>query len=450
MKRWIITVVALIAVGFAGAFAARSWLLPPTANAAELDPVQGAAASRLIAHLDQAEYDAALEMFDARAREALAGGKLAEVWEVLPKQLGARTALIGPRGETLAGRPIVSFRMEFPLMALDARVSFDAAGAIDGFRIVPAQAIAAAPPPTDAQFTEREFAVAGLPGTLTLPKGSGPFPAVVLVHGSGPHDRDLSIGPNKPFRDLAHGLAARGIAVLRYVKRTQAEPQRFSGEFTIDDEAVDDAVAAVALLRSASEVDADRVFALGLSLGGYVAPRIGRAAPDLAGLIVLAGTTRPLQVVLPEQLRFLAQRDGSIDAAEQRGIDTVIAQIAALDDALARGAGALAEGAQPLLGIPLSYWRDLSAYDPVALAAELPQPLLILQGERDYQVTVAGDLARWQERFANDARATIRVYPGLNHLFIAGEGAPNPEEYFKPGRVDAQVIADIAHWIAAH
>jgi pimeloyl-ACP methyl ester carboxylesterase len=192
------------------------------------------------------------------------------------------------------------------------------------------------------------------------------------------------------------------------------------------------------------------VFALGLSLGGYVAPRIGRAAPDLAGLIVLAGTTRPLQVVLPEQLRFLAQRDGSIDAAEQRGIDTVIAQIAALDDALARGAGALAEGAQPLLGIPLSYWRDLSAYDPVALAAELPQPLLILQGERDYQVTVAGDLARWQERFANDARATIRVYPGLNHLFIAGEGAPNPEEYFKPGRVDAQVIADIAHWIAAH
>lgn len=449
MKRWILVIATLVALGGAAAFAAKIWLLPPAAASATLDSAHADKAAALLRHLDAGEYDAALALFDDKAREALGGGKLAEVWEALPKQLGARSALIGPRGESIAGRPIVTYRMEFPAMALDARISVDAEGRIDGFRVVPAQALPAAPPAADAPYTEREFAVAGLGGTLTLPRGEGPFPAVVLVHGSGPHDRDQSIGPNKPFRDLAHGLAAEGIAVLRYTKRTQAEPQRYRGDFTVAEETLDDAVAAVAALRGASEIDPSRVFVLGHSLGGYLAPRIGKAAPELAGLIVAAGTTRPIETVVAQQVRFLAARDGTTSDEERRGIEAIDAQVAALQAALAADAATLPEGATPLLGVPLAYWRDLAGYDPVELAATLPQPLLILQGERDYQVTVAEDFARWEARFATDPRATLKRYPALNHLFIAGEGAPNPDEYLKPGQVDAAVIDDIAGWVAA-
>src|SRR5206468_7944705 len=105
-------------------------------------------------------------------------------------------------------------------------------------------------------FSEREVTVGEgewkLPGTLTLPKGDGPFPAAVLVHGSGSHDRDETIGPNKTFRDLAWGLSSRGIAVLRYEKRNHVHGEKMVkliDKMTINDEAIDDAVAAVGLLR---------------------------------------------------------------------------------------------------------------------------------------------------------------------------------------------------------
>ena len=164
------------------------------------------------------------------------------------------------------------------------RVFFDEADRISGFRLVPAQAATAVAPAKLEQganwresSSPRERADA-LPGTLTLPQGNGPFPAVVLVHGSGAHDRDETIGPNKPFRDLAHGLAGHGIAVLRYEKRTRVHPERFREQaFTVDDEVTFDAIAAVAALRARADIDATRVFVAGHSLGAMMAPRTPHA-----------------------------------------------------------------------------------------------------------------------------------------------------------------------------
>ena len=89
---------------------------------------------------------------------------------------------------------------------------------------------------------------------------------------------------------------------------------------------------------------------------------------------------------------------------------------------------------------------DLHTYDPVATARGLGQPLLILQGGRDYQVTQA-DLDGWKKELVSRANVTYRLYPGLNHLFIAGEGVPSPAEYGRPGRVDQAVIDDLARWV---
>ena len=280
-----------------------------------------------------------------------------------------------------------------------------------------------------------------LPGILTRPAAGPAKASVVLVHGSGPHDADQTIFGNKPFRDLAEGFARHGIASLRYVKRSREHAARLAAQadaLTVREEVIDDAVAAVAFLQSADGVPGAPVFLLGHSLGGFLAPRIAHETEDLSGVIVMAGNARPLEDLVLEQVRKLASAQGITEA-----------QIAAMETqrgnvkALARGD---AVDGPLLLNLPASYWRDLSQYDAVATARQLGMPMLFVQGERDYQVTLA-DLAAWREGLAARADVQLRSYPALNHLFIAGDGPSSPAEYLTPGRMEARVIDDIANWI---
>ena len=444
----------LIVVLLAGAFFSARWLMqallvPPPAQSAPADPAHVRIGDTFLDHLDAGRYDAALAMTTPKVQEALANGKLQEIWETLPSKLGARKSRGPLRGEVVGETPVVTSTLAFGLLALDARIVVEADGLISGFRLVPAAASASEPAPleSNAHFSESDFAVGegerALPGTLSLPRGDGPFPAIVLVHGSGPHDRDETIGPNKPFRDLAHGLAERGIAVLRYEKRTKARPQDFASvDFTVDEEVVADAVAAVAQLRADARIDAARVFVAGHSLGALMAPRIAQRAPDTAGLILLAAPSRPLQDIVVEQVNYLAARDGDVSEEERAGIEEFTAKAAAVATL-----DAATPAADTLLGLPARYWVDLRDYDPVEAARALPQPMLIVQGGRDYQVTREGDFVRWEAAFDDDPRVQFALYPALNHLLIAGEGAPNPEEYAVEGRVDATVIQDIATFV---
>lgn len=275
-----------------------------------------------------------------------------------------------------------------------------------------------------------------------MPSGAGPFPAVTLVHGSGPNDRDETIGPNKPFKDLAWGLATRGIAVLRYEKRTKQCPSQMMAAMatlTVDEEVVNDALAAVEYLRSTPKVDPDRVFVLGHSLGGMVAPRIAARDPRLAGLILMAASTRNLADLILEQNEYLARLDSTVAPDEAQALEDLrrqVERVKALD---------FKEG-EVILGASKAYWADILAYDPVAAARALTVPLLILQGERDYQVTMA-DFAAWQAELAGRDEVEFKSYPGLNHLFMAGSGQPNPAEYNVASNVARQVVDDIAVWI---
>jgi dienelactone hydrolase len=199
----------------------------------------------------------------------------------------------------------------------------------------------------------------------------------VLVHGSGPNDADESLGPNKPFRDLALGLAAHGVATSRYDKRTYARPATFSVErgYTVQEESVDDAIAAVRLAATSPGLDAKRVWVLGHSWGGALAPRIAAAAPEVAGLVILAGNTRPLEDVLVEQIAYLHGAGSAAVAMTQSLARTV------RDPHLAPGQTVDVLGAK----LPSSYFLDLRAYDPARTAAGLRVAILVLQGERDYQ-----------------------------------------------------------------
>jgi dienelactone hydrolase len=295
----------------------------------------------------------------------------------------------------------------------------------------------------DVQITTGDWT---LPGTLTLPKGDGPFPAVVLVHGSGPEDRDETIGANKPFRDLAWGLASSGIAVLRYDKRTlvyKAKSATPPESITVKEETIEDALSAVKLLRVTRKIDLKRVFVLGHSLGGMLAPRIGAADAQIAGLIMMAGSTRLLPDMMVIQTQYLAELDGTVSDDEK-------ARIAQLQKAVEQIKNLKPGDTGNYAGAPAAYWLDLDAYDPVKVARTLAQPMLILQGERDYQVTVSEDFKGWQEGLADHPNVTFKTYPTLNHLFLPGEGQPNPNEYAVPGHIPAAVISDIAAWIKAH
>lgn len=276
-----------------------------------------------------------------------------------------------------------------------------------------------------------------------MPNGAGPFPAVVLVHGSGPNDRDETIGPNKPFKDLAWGLATRGIAVLRYEKRTKQCPGQMIASMatlTVNEEVVNDALAAAESLRGVPGTDPDRVFVLGHSLGGTVAPRMAARDPRLAGLVLLAASARNLADLMLEQNEYLASLDGTITPDEAEALAELrrqVARVKALD---------FQEG-ETILGAGKAYWADILAYDPIATAKSLAAPMLILQGERDYQVTMA-DFAAWQSGLAGRDGVSFKSYPGLNHLFMTGSGPPSPAEYDVAGNVAREVVDDIAAWIA--
>jgi dienelactone hydrolase len=231
------------------------------------------------------------------------------------------------------------------------------------------------------------------------------------------------VGPNKPFRDLAWGLADRGIAVLRYEKRTRQYAGKMAGnaDFTVREETTDDAIHAAALLRAHNRIDPKRVFVLGHSLGGTLAPRIAAEDRSLAGLIILAGATRPFDDVAREQLTYLASlAPGTIDPEQ--------------------GLKVLRQSA------PEAYWKDLDAYSPTQAASALPIPMLILQGERDYQVSLA-DLQGWRAAVGGRPNVTIKSYPTLNHLFLPGEGKSTPAEYSQAGHIPDFVFDDIAEWV---
>ena len=268
---------------------------------------------------------------------------------------------------------------------------------------------------------------------------------MVLISGSGPNDMDETIGPNKPFRDIAWGLAAQGVATLRFDKRTHAAPQSLDmTSLTVKEEYVDDSVAAIELLRQTEGVDPTQVFILGHSEGGYVLPRIAQADPNIAGLIYMSAPALPLQDEAMRQLRYIASLTPS-DATEEPAIAQMEAEVEKINSVTADS-----PPDQLVFNAPPSYWLDLQGYDPVALAASLPQPILLLQGGRDYQVTVADDLPLWQKGLADHPDTTFKVYPDLNHIYATGTGMATPAEYAQPGNVAPEVIDDIAAWVKAH
>lgn len=404
----------------------------------------------MIQLMQMKDFIAATSHFDAQMKALVPPARLQLVWQQIESMSGAYLQDTGYMAKPFPA-PTLILKGKFEKQGMDLKFSFrPGTDTISGFWISPSQPQKPYhwPAYVDVEkFTEEEIILpcpnGGLPGTISRPVGIVNGPVVVLVHGSGPNDRDESIGGSKVFRDLAGGLASLGITVVRFDKRTLVYGAGKSDlSMTLKEETVDDAVAILQYCKTLAGINPSKIYLLGHSLGGYAAPRIAAACPFLAGFVMLAASYRPLEDLILAQVIYLYSPNG-IDAFEQPEIDKLkqqVKQVKSLKPGSTTPASALP------LGIPADYWIDLKSYDHGSLANKFLRRIFVLQGERDYQVTME-DFALWQKVLKNKKNTTFRSYPKLNHLFIAGEGPSLPKEYDSEGHVDPQVITDLVEWL---
>ena len=286
-----------------------------------------------------------------------------------------------------------------------------------------------------------------LPGILTVPRGEGPYPAVILLQGSGSSDKDETVGSLKPFRDLAEGLAEHGIAVYRFDKRSYVYGAALMAnrQITLRDEYLEDAVNAVQLLAGQPGIDPDRIFVFGHSLGGNAIPAVAReleqASVKARGFIMMAASPRPLDELMREQYDYLYSLMPEVTEEQQAEKDRIFAELDKLKDI-----DSLSED-DTVIGVYSSYWKWLAEYDILQAAEEISQPVLLLQGEEDYQVTMT-DFGIWKDAVGEKENWQMISYPGLTHVFVPGRKTEGAAVYSREGKVDARVIQDIAGFVA--
>lgn len=420
--------------------------LAASATATDSELIQ--AAERHLLRLAQGQYTDFLAGCDAAMQAALDEAKARQLWASL-EAIGGKYQGKMSSSAAQGSKQTVLCELHFERMFITLRCVLDDQKRLSGLWIDERRPVTPYEPPAyvnQQAFSETRHALTPAAGIelralLCMPTAPGKHPAVVLVHGSGPQDADQTVGPNRPLRDLAWGLASAGVATLRYEKRTLRHAHKADpAEVTLQWETIADAVAAAAWLRSQESVDPSRVFVLGHSLGGFAAPYIAQQDGKLAGLILLAANARPIHDLIEEQVAYLSRLDDVVSDEERAAQE----QSAAAANAIR--SGMFEDPAVVQLGAPAAYWKDMAQRDPVSAARTLTLPMLLVFCERDYQVTERC-AQRWRAGLGDRPGTSFKHYAGLNHLLMAGTGKPNPDEYAKVGHVEARVVADIATWV---
>lgn len=440
-------------------------LLPALALAdidARMERVLGALVSGDAAALDEVYQDFSADMQKGIPRESL-GALLGQLEAAMGAYQGAYgdTQCVQQGSMTVLSQPLSMAG----LSDLNLTLVLNGEGKIAGLSVQPA-----AKPVSDADqalpdgVTESDITVGegqwALPGTLTLPVNAENCPAVVLVHGSGPNDRDETIGANKPFRDIAWYLASRGIAVLRYDKRTYAHSAAIVGDadalraFTVEEETIQDAISAGRLLAGVPGVDAGRVFVAGHSLGAMLAPRIAsEGAGVFCGMALLCGSPLPLWKIMLRQNQTNIEL---LDDVQRAPYQALIDQEAQKVETVFAGSKEEALG-QTLFGQPAYYFYEMKDYSAADTLASLALPTLIVNGGRDFQVTEEEGRIAWESALDESAPWLTTYFAQVNHLLIdpkipygaAGAAgiAGTQAEYNIPGEVDAGVLGALADFI---
>ncbi|WP_223601428.1 DUF3887 domain-containing protein [Chryseobacterium sp. GVT01B] len=371
--------------------------------------------------------------FDPSIAGQIPVDQLKAVTEQLQGQIGSLKTVLEVNNEG----NIYYYYSEFEKAKLDIQISFGENNKMVGFFLVPHK-------PFEKQDEKTTLKIKSdaieLNGTLLIPPSNDKKRLVIFVHGSGAHDRDETVGENKPFKDIAEYLLNNGIASYRYDKRTYTYPETFNEKSTVEEETINDAVNVTQYFKNNEDYKGYQIIILGHSQGAYMMPEIAEKA-QASKYVFMAGNARPLQNLLVEQYDYLHSIDPAKVPAE--AVQEVKKQVAYLNSPQF----SLSSPTSKLpLGQSAAYWKYLKDYNQLNEVKKVKAPMFFAQGGRDYQVTEK-DFNLWKETLKNDKTAVFKLYPTLSHLFIAGSGKPSPKDYETKGKVDEQFLKDLVQFI---
>jgi len=398
--------------------------------------------------ITSAKFEKAEGYYSPELAEALQKGKLEFVWKGLIRNTGDFEVVVESKREDREDFYSVVSTLKFENVYMDMVMTANKDEQISGLFFRPSQytgdleQIPAYVDSTKFIAEEVEFDCQGykMYGTLIIPKNQRSFPIVIMATGSGPNDRDEKIGANRPFKNLAQGLATLGVATLCYDKRTLTHASLLADlpNFDIDNEYTEEIDAAINFLSE--KYQGRNLYFLGHSMGAFMAPRIMNTNTELKAGVMLAANARPLEDLVLEQTEYIMAQTGDINQLSLALTKKGVAEVKKITKMKSKVEEPL------LLGLSKAYWLSLNKYELLNEAKAVTEPMLVLQGERDYQVTME-DFNIWKTSFGKSSNWKFQSYADLNHLFMTGEGQSKPQEYLKPGFVSEEVVADIARFI---
>lgn len=428
-------------------------LLCFTSISAQLPGEAAERSKQLLQWLQEAKWTAASGLLSPELQQKVDSAQLEVIWQGLQLAQG-ELQKVGELVYRERNQQQFYYRqLDFIKSSVRLELQFNARWEITALRLQPlSDEQLYLPPPYDHPQKYQEFSMRVkhdsivLPAILTLPKGCKACPVVVLVHDIGPQDKDHSIGPTKMFRDLAVGLAAEGIASLRYDKRTFRYGPELMADLrvlTIENEVMEDALAALQLLRTVSEIDTQRIHLLGLGFGGMLAGTIASRSPlSIRSIVAVGSSPRPLPDQLLDQYIQLLSSELSYPnmqlAVQQLERQTQLAKSMKL------GYDISADSLP--LQLPAPYWQHLQKFDAVAGYWQTNAALWFVRGGDDYQ-SQAIDLQQWEMRLLGRDKATFSTLTQLNHLLMPSLPVPLTDTYQKQNNLSAEAMVSISRWL---
>jgi uncharacterized protein len=424
-------------------------LVPALASALQTDPA--AAPSAVIEQLYQGEFEQVFGLSTADVQTALGSADgLASLWTQIAQVYGVYQGITAAAAQEENGLTVAQITCAHATADITYTVVLNADGMLSGLTvsgIVAKAAESTADPSTfvTEAVTLRTAEADETQGMLTLPLGDGPFPAVIMMQGSGASDMNETAYGIAIFRDIAESLAQAGVASIRYDKYTYAHADLLTNSFTVQQEYGIDAGDALALLQADNRIG--DIYLLGHSLGAMLIPRVMQTlgAENFAGGVMLAGSPLPLwEIQYHQNLAVVAAMDAGEQEAARQTLDTELAKLDTMnvmtDEELQNSL---------FFGISAWYQKDLISVDAAQTAIALQKPLFIAQGGKDWQVTPADGLDAWQVALGDSLAASYHLYPDMTHMLcdLEGEPAYNTADYQAGDTVSKELTRDIAAWI---
>ena len=385
--------------------------------------------------LIEKNYSKSYSYFDETVKNKISETLLKETAEKLESQLGKFISII----EINSDKETYFYYLDLENMKLDMKINFNENNKIAGFFFVPHKEL------KKENSLGKDLNIKSnnieLKGTLLNPENGNLKKLVIFVHGSGSNDRDETIFKNKPFKDIAEELYKNGISSYRFDKRTFSNPESLNDKSTIDDEVTNDVLNVILFFKKNIDFKNYEIIVLGHSLGANLLPRIANKSNRISKIILLAGNSRPFTTLLIEQYQYLYNLNPTLEM--EIYFNKLNEQVVFLNSKDFHVTS-------PKDKLPFNqsgyYWESILNYDPLKEMKKVKIPILVLQGERDYQVTMK-DFEKWKALLKNNKKASFISYTTLNHLFMTGDSPSYPMEYEKKGTVDINVINDIKTFI---